>query len=52
MFSALQMCKLKSLQEKSRYTASSFGYRAVQLAVLTALGHEGAGLSGIIRFRL
>lgn len=52
MFSALQMYKINSLQEKSGCIASSFGYRAEQLAVIAALGHEGADLMGIIKFSL
>lgn len=51
MFSALQMHKINLLQEKSSCIASSFGYSAVQLAVITTLGHEGADLTGIIKFR-
>lgn len=47
MFSALQRYKINSLQEKSGCIASSFGYWAVQLAVITASGHEIADLIGI-----
>lgn len=48
----MQMYKINLLQEKSGCIASSFGYWAVQLGVITALGREGADRIGIVEFSL